>query len=53
MVDGFNLEELDNVVGYWEDDDGQDVAEPVVHVQLQNDNNLFDQFQSSINELSL
>ena len=39
MVDGFNLEELDNVVGNGEDDDGQDVAEPVVHVQLQNENN--------------
>ena len=44
MVDGFNLEELDNVVGNGEDDDGKDVAESVVHVQLQNDNNLCDQF---------
>ena len=44
MVDGFNLEELDNVVGNGEDDDGQDVSKPIVHVQLQNDNNLCDQF---------
>ena len=39
MVYGFNLEELDNVVGNGEDDDGQDVSKPIVHVQLQNENN--------------